>query len=129
MERILALDSQHAEALNFVAYHYAEKGTELELALSQAQQALAAKKTGYIIDTLGWIYYKMGRYQESREQLEEATSLLPEDPVILEHLGDLYRALTLWEQAGAAYRKSLGLDPLAAGVQEKLDALPLEKTP
>ena len=129
MRQVLELDDRHAEALNFVAYHHAEKGTDLELALSQAQLALKSKRTGYIIDTLGWIYFKLGRYQESRKQLEEASSLLPDDPVILEHLGDLYRALTLWKQAAAAYRKSLELDPLAAGVAEKLQGLPVEQTP
>lgn len=129
MKRVLELDHENAEALNFIAYHHAEKGTELELALSQAQLALKSKRTGYIIDTLGWIYFKLGRYQESRKQLEEASNLLPDDPVILEHLGDLYRALTLWEQAAAAYRKSLEMDPLAAGVAEKLQGLPVERGP
>ncbi|WP_303721251.1 tetratricopeptide repeat protein [Malonomonas rubra] len=128
MEQILSLDPEHADALNFIAYHHAEKGTELDSALNQVQKALSTKRTGYIIDTLGWIYFKMGRYAESRSQLEEATSLLPEDPVILEHLGDLYRALNLWERAAEAYRKALELDSLAVGVQQKLDELPLEHT-
>ena len=128
MRQLLRIDAEHADALNFIAYHHAEKGTDLEQALLQAQKALAAKKSGYIIDTLGWIYFKLGRYDESRQQLEEATSLLPGDPVILEHLGDLYRALSLWEQAGEAYRKALELDPLAEEVEKKLKELPLEKS-
>ncbi|MCK4621905.1 MAG: tetratricopeptide repeat protein [Desulfuromonadales bacterium] len=124
MQNILSLDADHPEALNFIAYHQAETGEGLELALTRVQKALSAKKSGYIIDTLGWIYFKMGRYDESREQLEEASSLLPEDPVILEHLGDLYRALTLWQKAAEAYRKALEVDPQAEGVIEKLQALP-----
>lgn len=128
MNRVLELDPEHADALNFIAYHYAEEGTELDSALTQVQKALSSKKSGYIIDTLGWIYYKLGRYEESREQLEEANSLLPTDPVVLEHLGDLYRALTLWEQAAEAYRKALELNPLLERIEEKLKRLPLEKT-
>lgn len=126
MEKILSIDANFPDALNFIAYHYAEKGTDLDLALIRAQKALMVKPSGYIIDTLGWIYFKMGRYPESREQLEEASSLLPDDPVILEHLGDLYRALTLNEKAADAYRKALELDPLADGVEDKLQRLPLE---
>jgi tetratricopeptide (TPR) repeat protein len=129
MAKVLTIDPNYPDALNFIAYHHAEEGTELELALTRVLKALSAKKSGYIIDTLGWIYFKMGRYNESREQLEEASSLMPEDPVILEHLGDLYRALTLWEKAAEAYRKALELDPLAEGVEEKLQQMPLEIAP
>ncbi len=128
MGKVLAVDSGHADALNFIAYHQAERGDQLELALSRAQKALETKNSGYIIDTLGWIYFKMGRFDESRQQLEEASSLHPDDPVILEHLGDLYRALNLWEKAADTYRKVLELDPQAAGVEEKLQALPTEKS-
>ncbi len=126
MQQVLKFDADHADALNFIAYHRAEHGEQLELALGQAQKALALKRSGYIIDTLGWIYYKLGRFEESRTQLEEASSLHPDDPVILEHLGDLYRALTLWGKAAETYRRVLELNPQAEGVQEKLDALPKE---
>ena len=129
MEQVLTIDADYPDALNFIAYYHAEQGTDLDLALTRAQKALAVKKSGYIIDTLGWIYFKMGRYQESREQLEEANSLLPDDRGILEHLGDLYWALTLWDKAAAAYRKVLELDPLAEKVEEKLRKLPLKVAP
>lgn len=127
MQKVLAVDAEHADALNFIAYHQAERGDQLELALTRAQKALEVKKSGYIIDTLGWIYFKMGRFEKSREQLEEASTLHPDDPVILEHLGDLYRALTLWDKAAEAYRKVLELSPQAEGVEKKLHALPKEK--
>lgn len=123
MEKILLLDDAHSDALNFLAYDQAENGIDLELALTRAQKALAIKPSGYIVDTLGWIYFKMGRYPESREQLEKATELHPDDAVILEHLGDLYRAMNLREKATSAYRRVLELDPQATQVEEKLKVL------
>ncbi|NOQ42729.1 MAG: tetratricopeptide repeat protein, partial [Desulfuromusa sp.] len=127
MEKILLLDNAHSDALNFLAYDQAESGIDLELALSRAQKALAIKPSGYIVDTLGWIYFKMGSYPESREQLEKATELHPDDAVIQEHLGDLYRAMKLWEKAAEAYQRALEIDPQAQQVEEKLKALLLEK--
>ncbi|MEA3362444.1 MAG: tetratricopeptide repeat protein [Thermodesulfobacteriota bacterium] len=123
MEKILLLDAEHADALNFLAYDQAEKGTNLDTALKRAQIALARKPSGYIVDTLGWIYFKMERYPESREQLEKAAELYPDDAVIQEHLGDLYRAMKLWEKAAAVYRRALKIDPEAQQVEEKLREL------
>jgi tetratricopeptide (TPR) repeat protein len=117
------LDADHPDALNFVAYHQAEHDVDLDLALTRALKALSNKKSGYIIDTLGWIYYKLGRLEESREQLEKASNLQPDDPVILEHLGDLYQALTLWKEAAEAYQRVLKIDPQAEGVDEKLQII------
>lgn len=127
MENILLLDDAHSDALNFLAYHQAEKEIELPLALSRAERALAINPSGYILDTLGWIYFKMGRYSESRKQLEEATELHPDDAVIQEHLGDLYRAMNLWEKAAAAYQRALELNPQAQQIEEKLKKMLGEK--
>ncbi len=127
MEKILTLDGSHPDALNFLAYGQAESGDDLELALSRAQKALALKPSGYIADTLGWVYFKLGRYPESREQLEKAIKLHPEDAVIQEHLGDLYRAMKLWREAESAYREALKLAPDSTSVKDKLRQLLLEK--
>jgi len=123
MEEVLRVDENHADALNFLAYDQAESGEDLPLALERAKKALAIKPSGFIVDTLGWIYYKMNRYDESRIQLEKATEMHPNDPVIAEHLGDLYRAMKLRDKAVAVYRRVLKMNPQAQQVQEKLDKL------
>jgi|GEM_PF-722920 len=127
MEKILSLDDAHPDALNFLAYGQAENGVDLELALSRAEKALALKPSGYIVDTLGWIYFKLGRYPESREQLEKAVKLHPEDAVIQEHLGDLYRAMNLRQESESAYREALKLEPGSTQVEDKLRQLLLEE--
>lgn len=124
MDAILEIDPDHADALNYIAYLKAESGEDLDQALIEAKRALAIKEEGYILDTLGWIYFKLGRYEEGRKSLEKASRLQPEDTVVLEHLGDLYRALMLWSEAAEAYRQILELDPVHEGIREKLEALP-----
>ncbi|HKJ05348.1 MAG TPA: tetratricopeptide repeat protein [Geopsychrobacteraceae bacterium] len=129
MERVLEIAPDHADALNYLAYLKAERGENLEQALIEAKRALVNKETSYILDTLGWIYFKLGRYDEGRNPLEKASRMEPDDVVILEHLGDLYRALSLWSEAAEIYRQILVLDPMAEKVKEKLDALPGGQTP
>jgi len=126
MEKILQLDDAHSDALNFLAYDQAESGIDLDLALTRAKKALALKPSGYIADTLGWIYFKMGRYSESRKQLEKAAELHPDDAVIQEHLGDLYSAMKLPMKAASAYRRALEIDPQAKQVKDKLRILTSE---
>lgn len=123
MEDVLTLDPTHAEALNFVAYHFAERGENLEQALVQAKSALAQRQTSYIYDTLGWIYFRMGRLEEAVEHLEKALALDPEDPLIQEHFGDVLTALKRWDEAISAYRKSLTLDNTSLSAESKLQQL------
>ncbi len=128
MERLLLKDSDHPDALNFLAYHQAEKGIDLPLALVRAQKALEMMPSGYVLDTLGWVYFKLGDYSQSREQLEKATALQPDDAVIHEHLGDLYRAMELWDKAAAAYRRALKITPQMKPVEEKLNSVLAERS-
>lgn len=129
MEGVLLIDAEHADALNFLAYSQAEADLDLDLALERAKLALQLNPAGYIEDTLGWVYFKLGDYSRSRIHLERAIAMQPDDSVILEHLGDLYQVMELYAEAIQAYRDALAVDPEAQGVQEKLDQLQRELRP
>ena len=91
MSTVIEIDPTHAEALNYLGYTYAEQGTNLDEAEDLIKKALEHKPNdGYITDSLGWVYFQKGRYKEAIEFLEQAAVLVPDDPTILEHLGDAY---------------------------------------
>jgi len=125
MQAILALDPEHADALNYLGYTYADKGIKLDEAETMIKKALAYKpENGYIIDSLGWVYFRQGLLEEALVQLKRAVALIPYDPIVLEHLGDIYiqmkdpvKALEYYEQA--LEKKDADKENL----QEKIDQL------
>ena len=112
MESALALDPHHADALNYLGYSYAERGVKVEQALSLTKQAVALKPdNGYYVDSLGWVFYKLGRFNEALIELKRAVSLVGDDPVIYEHLGEIYLKQQNVSDAKEAWLHSLELDP------------------
>ncbi len=112
LRRVLELDENHAPALNFLGYSLADEGIQLEEALRMIQHALTIDPwNGAYLDSLGWVYFRMGRFDEAREPLEAAARELPSDAVILEHLGDLYERRGETELAISAWGKALDNDP------------------
>jgi tetratricopeptide (TPR) repeat protein len=104
MREALRLDPQHAAALNFLGYSLAEKEQQLDEALELVQRALEIDAwNGAFLDSLGWVYYQRGEFEQARDPLERAARELPHDPTILEHLGDLYQALGEHSLALAAW--------------------------
>ncbi len=116
----IEIDPDHAESLNLLAYSLAEEGVRLDEALLLAQRALFLKEAGHIFDTVGWVFYRMGRYAEASEQLLEASRRLPDDPEVAEHLADTWKALGEKAKAAALYRRLLELEPERPGVPAKL---------
>ncbi|MBI5875278.1 MAG: tetratricopeptide repeat protein, partial [Deltaproteobacteria bacterium] len=111
-------------ALNYLGYTYAELGTNLEEALDLIKKALAIKpESGQIIDSLGWVYYKMGETDKAVSELERAIKYIPDDPVVLEHLGDAYLKKGLKDKAVDFYEKSLKIDPKNTKLKEKTEKL------
>ena len=109
MKSALRLDPKNPSALNYLGYTYADMGQNLDEAEQLIQQALVYKPDdGYITDSLGWVYYKKGLYQQALEYLEKAAKLIPDDPTILEHIGDTYLKLDHPQKALAYYRLAMG---------------------
>ena len=112
METAITLDPKDAVALNYLGYTLADMGIRLEDAEVYIKRALAVRPDdGYITDSLGWVYFKMGRYEQALTWLMKATESLPDDPVITEHLGDAYGALGRWREAEGSYERALQLGP------------------
>ncbi|MCU0597722.1 MAG: tetratricopeptide repeat protein [Desulfobacterales bacterium] len=108
MKKVISLNPDHTDALNYLGYTYADKGILLEEAEQLIRKALSQEpENGYIIDSLGWLYYRKGMYTEAAAYLERAVSLVPDDPIILEHLGDVYRQLNQRDKALEYYEKAL----------------------
>jgi tetratricopeptide (TPR) repeat protein len=110
-QRILKLAPDFHAALNYLGYTYAEKGENLNEALDLTRRAVSLDPdNGSYVDSLGWTYYQLGRYDQARGYLERAARLEPEDATLQEHLGDVYVALGQKERAREAYRRAVELD-------------------
>ena len=108
MEMIVARNPDHAEALNFIGYSWADTDRNLEKALAYIERAMKLSPgNGYIQDSLGWVHFKLGNLEIARGELTAALELVPDDPHIYDHLGDVYRALDMVDKALEAYRTAL----------------------
>lgn len=108
------------EAKNDLAYLYCEEGKNLPQALTLAEQAVGIDPlNGAYVDTLGWIYFKMGDFDQAIVYLEKA-SKLAFDPDILNHLGQAYAAKNMMTEACQAWKASIKLDPTQKNVRNYL---------
>ena len=91
MEAILAINPQHADALNYIGYTWTLKGVNLDKAEQKLRKAMELRpESGYIRDSWGWYLFVRGKSKEAIVELEKAVRLKPDEPTILEHLGDVY---------------------------------------
>jgi tetratricopeptide (TPR) repeat protein len=112
LETALKLEPHHADALNYLGYSYAERGVKIEEAISLTKQAVALRPTnGYYVDSLGWAFFKKGLLTEALAEIKRAVSLVGDDPVIYEHLGEIYLKQQQVSEAREALVHSLELDP------------------
>lgn len=125
MKKLLKIDKNNAEALNFIGYGYADRGIKLDEAERLIKKALELKPdNGFITDSLGWLYFKTGRIDLAIKYLEKASEMLPDDPTIAEHLGDAYRKAGMDTAAKKMYLKALDLKQLSKEtLQEKINQL------
>ena len=104
----LAINPDQPQVLNYLGYSLVEEQRKLDEALDMIERAVAASPdSGYIVDSLGWVYYRLGRYDEAVVQMERAAELEAVDPVVNDHLGDVYWAVGRKREAQFQWRRGL----------------------
>src|ERR1700724_2361830 len=132
-KKVVASDSEHASALNYLGYMLADQNTKLEEALGYIKRAVDLDPVnGAYLDSIGWAYFRLGKYELAEENLLKASQKINTDPTVHDHLGDLYQktgrlqlAAIHWERALSEWNRTIAseVDPAdQARVQRKLDS-------
>jgi tetratricopeptide (TPR) repeat protein len=91
LKKALELFPEQPHLLNYLGYSWIDQGTNLDEGMAMIKKAVQQRPDdGYIVDSLGWAYYRLGNYEDATKQLERAIELKPEDLTINDHLGDAY---------------------------------------
>jgi tetratricopeptide (TPR) repeat protein len=133
-KKALELDPNNDEACNYLGYMWADKGVHLDEALDLIQKALKERPdSGAYIDSLGWVYYKMGRYEEALPQLRRAVEVIEkddkqQDATVLDHLAEVLLKLGKRDEAIAEWRRALQVEPDNKQIAEKLQKYSEDRT-
>lgn len=114
LRKSIALDPANAaEAYNYIGFMWAEHNLHLDEAEEMIGRALQLDpNNGAYLDSLGWVYYRKGKYDEALNQLlRAAQNLKRDDPIVFEHIGDVYSKLNRVPQALEFWQKAIALDP------------------
>ena len=110
--KALDLSPNQPDVLNYLGYSLVEQQVKLDEALAMIETAVAERpESGYITDSLGWVFYRLGRYEEAVAPMERAVSLLPVDPIVNDHLGDVYWKVGRKREAEFQWKRALSFDP------------------
>jgi tetratricopeptide (TPR) repeat protein len=91
LKKALDLFPEQPQVLNYLGYSWIDQGVNLDEGMKMIRRAVEQKPDdGYIVDSLGWAYFRLGNYEDAVKQLERAVELKPEDPTVNDHLGDVY---------------------------------------
>ncbi|MEI2383944.1 tetratricopeptide repeat protein [Breoghania sp. JC706] len=111
-QKALELYPDQPMVLNYLGYSWVDKGMHLDKALGMIEKAVELRPSdGYIVDSLGWAYFKLGRYDDAVKELERAVELRPQDPVLNDHLGDAYWKVGRKLEATFQWNHARDLDP------------------
>jgi tetratricopeptide (TPR) repeat protein len=121
----LAINPDQPQVLNYLGYSLVERGEKLDEALDMIERAVADQPdSGAIVDSLGWVYFQLGRYDDAIDPLERAAVLEATDPIVNDHLGDAYWAVGREREARFQWLRAQSFEPeedLAARIRAKLE--------
>jgi tetratricopeptide (TPR) repeat protein len=120
----LEVDPKNHTTANYLGYMWADKGQNLEEALSLIRTAVAGDAdNGAYLDSLGWVLFKLGRTEEALPHLRRAAELVKDDAVVYDHLAEVLLKLGKRDEAIAALKKAVELDGSNKDLAEKLKRL------
>jgi tetratricopeptide (TPR) repeat protein len=123
--KALDLNPSQPQVLNYLGYSMVERNLNLEEALDMIRRAVSAEpESGYIVDSLAWALFKLGRYEDAVMPMERASILEPVDPIVTDHLGDVYWAVGRKLEADFQWHRALSFGPeeeLANRIRRKLE--------
>ncbi len=126
LKHALQLSPDQPQVLNYLGYSWVDQGRNLPEALAMLEKARSLSPfDGYIVDSVGWAYYRLGHYQEAVKALENAIQLVPGDSTVNEHLGDAYWKVGRKLDARFQWSHALSFDPDAtqkAELEAKLES-------
>ncbi len=106
--KILAIDRNNSMTLNYLGYMLGDRGVKLDDALAMVQKAVQLDpQNGAYLDSLGWVYFKMGQYALAEANLRKASERIGQDPAVHDHLGELYEKTGRLKMAAAQWEQSL----------------------
>ena len=112
MRLALKLNPDQPQVLNYLGYSFVDAGRNLDEALAMIQKAVAAMPDdGYIVDSLAWALYRLGRTAEAVAPMEHAVELEAVDPILNDHLGDVYWAVGRKLEAEFQWHRALSFKP------------------
>lgn len=124
-KKCLEMLPEYADALNYLGYMWADRGVKLNEARDMIQKALKIEpKNAAFLDSMGWVLFKLNEPAQGLDYILKAIELSEEpDPVLYDHLGDIYRALNQHEKARESWQKSLKVEENDQ-IRKKLEAAP-----
>lgn len=129
---------ERAQVLNYLAYSWVDQGLNIDRSFAMLKEAVSlAPEDGAIVDSLGWAYYRLAKYEDAVRELERAVELKPGDPTINDHLGDAYWKVGRKDEARFKWNQARDLKPeaedllkitkkLDSGLQDELPPIPAE---
>ena len=108
----LKLEPDQPQVLNYLGYSFVDRGINLDEALGMIERAVAARPDeGFIVDSLAWALFRMGRFDEALAPMEKASLLEPVDAIVTDHLGDVYWSVGRKREADFQWRRALSFEP------------------
>ncbi len=118
----LEINPDDPYTLNYLAYSWLERNYKIETAIEMLERAYKKKQNDpYIIDSIGWAYYLVGDFSKAEQLMKQALVLMPDDPIVNDHYGDILWSLNKKMQAQYYWKSVLNLKDTEESMKEKIN--------